>query len=93
MEKTKEQIQKEFILCFKNIAGYWEKIPNKTTKERLEGAMFTVLSLLDGCSPPMPGFKVIPNPHSDDKEFYKKEEKDWYPNNVDIAGNLHGMIK
>ena len=88
MEKTKEQVQEEFIRCLKNIAGYWEKLPNKTTKERLEGAMFSVLAVLDGEQPSLPGFQVIPNPHPDDKKFHEKEGEDWYPR-IDIAGTLH----
>ena len=90
MEKTKEQVQKEFIGCLKNIADEWSKFSDKTVEERLSGAMFSVLVVLDGESM-MPAFKVIPDPHPSDKAFNKENGDDWYPNNIDIAGELHHM--
>lgn len=36
----------------------------------------------------LPGFKVIPDPHPDDAEFNRSEGSDWWPNDVDIRGDV-----
>ncbi len=66
----------------------------KTTKERLEGLAFSILSVLDGCAMPVPGFVVAPSPHKDDKEYRRNKCEDWWPDSTglephDIGGSLH----
>ena len=92
---TEEEARKKFLEAAKNIIAYWaghndSNVPaNSTTKERLEGCVFSLLVMLDGGNMSMPGFKVIPTPHPNDKAFHKSRGENWWPDDVDIAGSLH----
>ncbi|MCX6764838.1 MAG: hypothetical protein NTU58_04035 [Candidatus Nealsonbacteria bacterium] len=49
--------------------------------ERTNGAIFSLLAIIDGEGTELPGFILAPNPHPKDKNFYKKEGKNWFPEN------------
>jgi hypothetical protein len=40
----------------------------------------------------LPGFKVIPYPHPDDKPFNQECGENWYSSRVDISGALHELL-
>lgn len=92
-ELTKDEIKENFLNDLRNIARYWSQVEG--TKERCcYGAVFSILSLLDGCSCSSPGFAVIPKPHPEDKEYRKNLKENYYPElpNVElsnISGRLH----
>ena len=86
---TKLEVQKNFISTIKGMAEYWDSLPDKTSKEKLDGLSFSILAMLDGCNVGFPGFKVIPFPHPDDKQYAIDNGEDYYPSTVDIAGTLH----
>lgn len=60
-----------------------------TQRDKLELVAFSILTALDGCAGALPGFKVIPHPHRDDKKFHATNGENWWPNRIDIAGSLH----
>ncbi len=78
---------------------YWEKEERApTVREKLEGLAFGILVILDGGTPDIPGFAIIPKPHEDDKEYLKDEGQNWWPpfeqeNKNDIGGALHEDFK
>ena len=49
-------------------------------------------AMIDGASPTLPGFLLIPDPHPDDKAYRRDRGENWYPEaaeGIDIAGSLH----
>jgi hypothetical protein len=98
-EWTAEEIREQFLQQCWIIIGEWLKYPDKTPVERLEGTVFTLLAVLDGCAGSLPGFLVAPYPAPEDREFHQREGTNWYPENFegevrgDIAGSLHDHFK
>jgi hypothetical protein len=96
-EKTMEEVKEEFLNHIRGMVDYWNEIQKDTTKEKLNGLAFSILTMLDGYSS-MPSFIVAPLPHEDDKEYNIENEEDYYPENhnsdvkCDIAGSLHELF-
>ena len=88
-EYTPEEVRDMLIKRIHTIVDYWandSRTPG--TKEKIEGAAFTILSLLDGCHLELPGFTVSPNPHPEDKQYHIERGENWFPENVSL-GVLH----
>lgn len=98
-EKTKEEVQEEFLNHIRNMVDYWDELPQKSSKERLEGLAFSILAMLDGSAIELPAFIVAPLPCEEDKEFCIEEGRNYFPQNhkiedkinCDIAGSLHDL--
>lgn len=90
---TQEEIKEQFLKHIAGLVDYWENVPRDTTREKLSGLAFSILSVLDGCAMSFPKFVVASDPCPTDKEFHQDRGKNWYPNILDeicdISGNLH----
>lgn len=87
---TEEEVRTVFLDHIARMVDYWEHEPRADTlRDRLEGVAFSILAALDGGAMTLPGFRVYPNPHKSDKAYNRKKGRNWYPNDVDIAGGLH----
>ena len=86
---TEDEVRDKFLLYIHQLISYWDTVDERDCFEKLEGLAFSILSTLDGESVELPGFKVISNPHPDDEGFLKLEGKNWFPDDVNIAGCLH----
>ena len=92
-EKTIEEVQRDFLGHVWDMIDYWEKESRaETPRAKLEGLAHSLLAALDGCSMELPGFAVIPNPHPDDKAWCIERGEDWYPDDVDIGGELASLL-
>jgi hypothetical protein len=91
-EYTEDEVRKNYLELVWEYINYWDSLPEKTCRERLEGLAFGMLVILDGESTEMPGFSVFPSPHQDDKEYHIKLGENWYPDSCDIAGCLHELF-
>jgi len=99
-EKTTDEVREEFLSHIRYLIDYWNRIPQDSTKERLEGLVFSILVALDGGSS-LPGFIVAPIPHETDRECHIENGKDYYPENYgienqikgNIAGGLHKLLR
>lgn len=97
-EKSVEEIREEFLSHVHNLVDYWNNVDERSTKEKLSGLAFSILSTLDGCSAELPSFIVAPLPHEDDKQYHINNGDDYYPENhnsnvnCDIAGELHELF-
>ena len=92
---TEQEVRDLFLKQCRALAHYWITTPEHNghpdeIRRRVEGAIFSALVILDGGAIALPKFKVIPDPHPDDKAYCKKNGENWFPDNVDIAGSLHG---
>lgn len=90
---TIKEARKNFLTQCRSIIDYWENESRAiTSKEKLEGLMFSILSMLDGCNANMPGFLLIPY---SDEEYAKSKGEKYYPmtelpeDAFDIGGTLH----
>lgn len=93
---TEAEVRAEFLRHMWVIVDEWANSTREhSVRERIAGAVFSVLSTLDGCSTDIPGFVVAPCPHKDNKEYQKQRGQDWYPKTdeskikYDIGGTLH----
>lgn len=90
---TEDEVRDNFISQIIFMIEFWETANRDTWREKMEGLAFSILVMLDGEHGDMPGFKVIPNPHPDDRKFHQSRGEKWYPAGpayeVDIGGCLH----
>lgn len=105
-ELTRDEVKQQFIEHARHLVDYWSTIdlqrgpltPEQNIRERVEGAMFSLLAAIDGCAGGLPAFMLVPMPHPSDKEYYQKEGSNWYPDPpehddiCDIAGGLHEIL-
>lgn len=93
-EKTEKEIRAEFIEHICEICWYWDGVENTSSIEKIIGAIFSTLVMLDGESLGIPSFIVAPCPHKDDKEYMIKHGEDYYPYNnpKDIKANISGEL-
>lgn len=87
-EYTMEEVRSMFLEHVHNLVDYWERLPGKEMKERLEGLAFSILVALDGESATLPSFMVVPDPHEDDKAYFQNEGENWFP---EPAQQLDGL--
>lgn len=96
-EKSEDEVREEFLNHIRGLVEYWDGVEKDTTKEKLEGLAFSILSTLDG-NTSLPSFIVAPLPHEDDKEYSIDNDEDYYPENnnsnikCDISGCLHEIF-
>lgn len=77
--KSPETVRKEFLSSIKVISEYWANLPNQTPKQRCDGVVFSMLSLIDGCSGSFPiALDLVLRPHPDDKQYYIEYGEDYY---------------
>lgn len=95
-EYTKEEVRKLFLRYCANILEYWHKCDRApSTREKMEGLLFSVLAAIDGSAMDLPGFMLVPFPDVADKDYCIKEGQNWFPYTdqkkvkCDIAGSLH----
>jgi hypothetical protein len=91
-EYTREEIREMFLKHIRRVAKYWSE--QDGDKERCcHGAVFSVLTLLDGCTA-LPRFSVVPSPHPKDKDYHLNKGENYFPESrhlefCDIGGCLH----
>jgi len=77
-EKTTEESRKEFLSHVASLVDYWDKVESDK-KKAMEGVVFSIMSVLDGCSMALPGFIVAPCTNEEDKDYYKGKGENYYP--------------
>ena len=98
-EYTEEEVREQFLDNIRAYVKYWDKLPDMSTRERLEGLAFSILAAIDGATAELPAFILAPLPHEEDKEYLRNRGKNWYPENrqagvkADIARGLHELFR
>jgi len=92
-EYTTDEVRDKLIKHIIHLVDYWDGIEKETSKEKLEGLAFSILSMLDG-SGELPAFIVAPCPHMDDKEYHQENGENWYAenHNSDVKGDIGGYL-
>lgn len=90
---TEEEVRLKFLQKAKAITQYWATTKDGgTTKERIEGAIFSLLNVIDGGSQ-LPGFDLVLRPHPDDKEYFTQMGEKYYQDGMNICdGGLHSQF-
>lgn len=90
---TDEEVRAKFLRTLKEMALEWEKYPDKTVRERLEGLAFSILCVFDGVHMCLPAFDIVARPHEDDESFCKRNGENWIPNGLMINDcSLHELF-
>ena len=75
---------------------YWQRLEDKTEKEKLQGLAFSIMAMLDGTQVGLPQFIVAPNPHPDDRRFHIEAGANWFAENFEAEdkanSNVGGML-
>lgn len=92
---TVEEVRDQFLIHVWHTIRYWQKIDNPQG-DRIEGAVFSVMAMLDGTAADLPGFVVAPAPHHSDREYCIQHGENYFPEapqvECDIAGRLHDFF-
>ena len=92
---TVEEVRDQFLAQVWHTIRYWQKLDNPGG-DRIEGAVFSVLAILDGTAVDLPGFIVAPAPHHSDREYCVERGENYFPEappvECDIAGRLHDLF-
>ena len=103
-ELTPEEVEDHFLEHVRVMVEYWagegpSNVPaEQTHRDRLEGLAHSMLVAIDGGSMALPKFVFAPNPHPDDRDFYRSEGRNYFPDNnsadvkADISGGLHELL-
>lgn len=86
---TKSESREIFLNHIWYLIEFWNGVEERTRRSRLEGFAHSILSMLDGCSTELPGFKIIPDPHEDDEAYQRSHGNNWWMRDIDIGGGLH----
>jgi len=62
-----------------------------TAAHKLDLLVFSILSMIDGCSGEMPAFRLTPSPHPDDQQYWEDHGENWWPEDLSNLsdGELH----
>lgn len=89
---TREECRAAFLDHLEGIAHYCtQETRAKTVREKIDLAIFSVLSAIDGSAFALPAFNLYPAPHPDDRAYRRRQGTNWWPekDSVEIAGELH----
>lgn len=91
-EKTLEEVRDAFLDQVWVLINWWEtegRVPD--VGEKLQGLAHSILVLIDGGGA-LPPFVLAPDPHPDDREFWKELGEDWYPETPEVATDIGGSL-
>lgn len=97
---TTEEVRLQFIQHVRVLIQYWSHnpppadiaakealmTPSQLIESRVSGCCHSLLALIDGSCVNIPGFKLIPNSHPDDKQFYIDEGENYYTTVESVVG-------
>ena len=87
---TKKEARKKFLDGIHEIVDYWvNEARDRTVEGKINGAVFSILAMIDGSNIDIPAFDIAINSHPDDKEFYKKEGSNWFEDGMIINDDCH----
>lgn len=90
--KTATEAREEFLANARWLASYWAAQPNMNPSERCNGAIFSLLTYIDGNSSG-PSFDLVARPSPDDEAFHCSEGDNWMPDGLVINADclLHDL--
>jgi hypothetical protein len=94
---TAEELRDQFMDTCRALADFWAdpaNSPDHTWPERVQGLLHSFLVILDGGNGGLPAFKVLADPHPDDKQDSISEGENWIEPGTDITegATLHERL-
>tara|TARA_Y100001956_G_scaffold62595_2_gene62694 strand:- start:2811 stop:3602 length:792 start_codon:yes stop_codon:yes gene_type:complete len=83
---TQDKALANFIDECISVAKYWGK-EGKTSEEAADGAVFSMLNVIDGCKINLPLMDVVLRPHPEDKAYCIGKGEDYYIDGQVINGD------
>ena len=83
-ELTTEEARDIFMKQVAGIVKYWQNESRSTPEGRVSGVAHSLLVLIDGGTLNLPAWKVISDPHPDDREYHKENGENWWPESHDL---------
>jgi hypothetical protein len=74
---TKEESRKIVLDHIRALVRYWDSLPDKPSKEKLEGLAFSILTMIDGDSM-LPSMDIVLRPNPADQAFHKGHGENWF---------------
>lgn len=85
---TEDEVRDKILSHMRDLARYWSDVEGRTCREKIEGALFSTLSMLDG-SGGLCAFKLVACSHPDDKEYLRARNENWIEPGTTIDDCLH----
>lgn len=91
---SKEQVREGFLEQLRFLAKYWSKVEGQSDLEKIEGAIFSVLNIIDGTGSPFISMDLVLRPHPDDKQYHIDNEEPYFENGMVINDDayLHDLF-
>ena len=88
---TPEEARELFFRHLDGLARYWaNETRGPTELGRMEGLVFSILVMFDGCTMGMPAMDIHLSPHPNDQEYHRKNGENWFePGQVINDCSLH----
>ena len=87
---TSDELRDKILRHMKGLVHYWANIvEGGSTQARIDGAMFSVLAMLDGSAMDIVAFDLVARPHEDDKEYCIDKGENWVEEGTVISTTLH----
>jgi len=80
-EMTREEVRTALFEHFNDLIVFWANVDGRSTEDKMRGLMHSVLATLDGESPELPAFDVIPTPHEEDRKYRRVRGENFFPYN------------
>lgn len=88
-----EEAKQRFIKQLVGIAKEWHRYKDKTEWEKMEGTIFSILCMIDGCTVGEPSFDLSACQDEDDILYLRDHGQDWYPIDEPFNdGSMHEMF-
>lgn len=87
----KEEARQMFLDQVRCVSNYWVNLAAApSAKEKVEGAIFSLMSILDGCSGGFPAsVDLVLRPHPDDKQYCTENGENWIVGGQVINDDVH----
>ncbi len=99
---TKDEMREIFLHSMKQRCAYWAKcdlsgeefVFEDETEYRLEGLLFSFMTIIDGCTD-LPAIDLSFSPHEDDKQYHIDNGDDYYPDGIIFNDDimLHEILR
>ena len=88
---TADELRDQLLDHMRGVAAYWASVDREgiSVQERIEGALFSTLVMLDGGSMGMCAWDLVAQPHDDDKEYLRSQGENWIEPGTVVSTALH----
>lgn len=88
---TAGELRDQFMDTCRAYADWWADpahSPDSTWPERVQGLLHSLLVIVDGGNGGLPAFKLLADPHPDDKQYHISEGENWIEPGTEITEDV-----